>query len=266
MISTRSLQYFSAINLVFTAISLIHYAFLYYSNFHFTIVFLTFVAKNTILLNGVQYAIKDKPYIQNPEIEREKEFDLSNFLVSAALESVTFKLAIFSPDTNIIYSIIFFIPQSFLFELVFDLFHYSSHRLMHTIPYLYKHIHSKHHEDNMIDEYSTFNHSFPDLLLTNILPILATFYIVRLSVFTGIMIFWYKTMVEISGHSGKDTSSSFSQCIYLPKLLGIELYPRNHLLHHVKPNVNFSKRFSIWDKLFCTFRPTDVSNYDKHLQ
>jgi sterol desaturase/sphingolipid hydroxylase (fatty acid hydroxylase superfamily) len=45
----------------------------------------------------------------------------------------------------------------------------------------------------------------------------------------------------------------------LPKSLSIELYSRDHLLHHTKPNTNFSKRFSIWDKLFFTYKENDRS-------
>jgi sterol desaturase/sphingolipid hydroxylase (fatty acid hydroxylase superfamily) len=256
MISIKSLQYFASINSVFTLLTLFHYMFLYYSNFHFTMVVLSFVAKNTIILTGLQYILKDKPYIQEPQT-RENHFSLSNFLVSSAMEATTFQLAIFRPETQILHNIILFIPESFFFELVFDFFHYTTHRLMHTVPFLYSRVHRKHHEESIIDEYTTFNHSLQDLLITNFFPMLATFYIIRVSHFTAIMLFWYKMTVEISGHSGKETTSSFIQCIYLPKSLGIDLYSRDHLLHHTKPSVNFSKRFSIWDKLFFTYKQND---------
>jgi sterol desaturase/sphingolipid hydroxylase (fatty acid hydroxylase superfamily) len=126
---------------------------------------------------------------------------------------------------------------------------------MHSYPFLYQTIHKQHHDEHaLINEYTTFNHSIPDLLISNVLPMLATFYLVRVSQFTAILLFWYKTTIEISGHTGKDVSSSFIQCIYLPKLFKIELYSKNHLYHHVNTTKNFSKRFSIWDKIFGTFK------------
>jgi sterol desaturase/sphingolipid hydroxylase (fatty acid hydroxylase superfamily) len=65
---------------------------------------------------------------------------------------------------------------------------------------------------------------------------------------------WYKTMQEIAGHSGKKLKgSSFIPCIWLPRAFGIELYSQDHELHHKLPAWNFSKRFSLWDKVFGTF-------------
>lgn len=65
----------------------------------------------------------------------------------------------------------------------------------------------------------------------------------------------FKSFVEISGHSGKKIfpSGSFSQFIWLPKMFDITLYTEDHNLHHDKSDCNFSKRFSIWDKLFGTY-------------
>ena len=47
-------------------------------------------------------------------------------------------------------------------------------------------------------------------------------------------------------------TSSFPQCIWLPRLFNIELYTEDHDLHHSRNNCNYSKRFSLWDKIFKT--------------
>lgn len=62
--------------------------------------------------------------------------------------------------------------------------------------------------------------------------------------------------IEISGHIGKrmHPTSSFSQFIWLPKFFNIELYTEDHDLHHSHNNCNYSKRFSLWDKVFGTHK------------
>ena len=70
------------------------------------------------------------------------------------------------------------------------------------------------------------------------------------------LIITYKLFIEISGHIGKKIypTSCFSQFMWLPKLLEIELYTEDHDLHHSMNNCNYSKRFSFWDKLFGTYK------------
>jgi sterol desaturase/sphingolipid hydroxylase (fatty acid hydroxylase superfamily) len=120
-------------------------------------------------------------------------------------------------------------------------------------PLFYKYVHYQHHTAYLINANTTYNHTLPDLIITNFLPIVATSAILPVSQYTLTTIFWYKAILEVSGHTGKDTSSSFIQCIYLPRLLGIPLYSRDHNKHHIQPKVNFSKRFCIWDKIFGTY-------------
>jgi len=147
-----------------------------------------------------------------------------------------------------------FIPRTFIFELLFDFFHYWTHRFGHSHPLIYNYVHKLHHSDSLVNAYNTFHHTLADIILTNAVPILLAAYLFPLPRFTLTLFFWFKTIVEVSGHTGKDTTSSFLQFIYLPRTLGIELYSRDHGLHHYNPNVNFSKRFSIWDKVFGTFK------------
>lgn len=65
----------------------------------------------------------------------------------------------------------------------------------------------------------------------------------------------YKNFIEISGHSGKILypTTSFPQFMWLPKWLNIELYCEDHDNHHFINNCNYSKRFSLWDKVFNTY-------------
>ena len=161
-------------------------------------------------------------------------------------------------ETFISTDIMYFIPISFLFELYFDLFHYISHRSLHS-KYLYKHIHKKHHKFKHTIPILTFYQDPIDIIVTNVFPVMLTLSVIptRMSYFQFNMIVIYKTYGEICGHLSKKwyPTGSFCQFIWLPKLLNIELYTEEHDLHHSLNNCNFSKRFSLWDKLFGTFSP-----------
>jgi sterol desaturase/sphingolipid hydroxylase (fatty acid hydroxylase superfamily) len=155
----------------------------------------------------------------------------------------------------------YFISHSFLFEVIFDLFHYTAHRLMHTYPLLYKYTHKTHHYYSKPTILTTFHESIGEHLLSNALPtifsiqLMHTILGIRVSQQQFCCIAVYKTYIEVSGHCGKDLGnvSSFPQCIWLPKLLGIQLFSTDHDHHHAIGNANFSKRFSLWDKVFGTY-------------
>ncbi len=152
------------------------------------------------------------------------------------------------------YELLTFLPRSFAFELVFDFGHYMTHRIAHSIPWIYQSIHKEHHQDILISPLTTYHQNAVDLLFTNTLPLLLASTFIPTSTFFICVMMWYKTILEVGGHLGKVTkANSFPQCIWLPRLLKIELKSEEHNLHHRNPMRNFSKRFSIWDKAFGTF-------------
>jgi len=92
------------------------------------------------------------------------------------------------------------------------------------------------------------------LILLECIPTLISSYIMKFNSFEIQLVLVYKSFIEISGHSGKDIKSgSFPICIWLPKLFNIELFTKQHDLHHSKFFYNYSKRFSLWDKVFGTY-------------
>jgi sterol desaturase/sphingolipid hydroxylase (fatty acid hydroxylase superfamily) len=157
--------------------------------------------------------------------------------------------------------IVYFIPISFLYEIIFDFFHYWTHRFVHAYPKLYQKTHKLHHKHISLIPIITFMQDPIDLLITNLIPTILTICIlqqanINISMFTYVWILMYKSYIEIAGHSGiqHTKSCSFPQFIWLPKLLNIELYAHDHQQHHIHPSSNFSKRFSLWDKIFGTWR------------
>lgn len=151
-----------------------------------------------------------------------------------------------------------FIAKSFLFEVMFDFFHYWMHRICHSSRYLYIAVHKTHHRNTVPYVLTTFDHNIFDLALTNMMPFLAATYFISFGPkWHQMEIQWllvYKTYVEMAGHSGLQLKGvSFPQFPWLQWWLNAGLSIRDHDMHHRYPTVNFSKRFKIFDKLFSTY-------------
>ena len=205
----------------------------------------------------VQYITSHKENMSSkPKIKESFFLEYHYHLIRATIiESITFKFIKFNNEFNY-KELIFFIPFSFLFEIIFDFFHYTTHRLLHENKKLYR-LHKFHHKYAHPQIINTFSHSPLDLIITNSIPSLLTFAIIpKVSASTLHLLLVYKTCTELNGHTGKHSNNtgSFPQFIWLPKFLKIQLYTENHELHHSKGNCNYSKRFSFWDKLFGTYQ------------
>jgi len=176
---------------------------------------------------------------------------------AAGLETITLHFLPTMVDTNIVKTIVLFIPVSFAFEIMYDFFHYWIHRSMHIMhdPW-----HKTHHRHVHLKQIIAFYQNIFDLILSNSIPFLVTTQLIHtiypLSHLEIALILNYKIFIEVAGHmacsSGR--SCSFPQCIWLPRLLGIELYADDHALHHSSIGCNYAKRFSLWDKVFGTYK------------
>ena len=230
-------------------------------DFYYIFTFLIYLLKNYGLLYFVTNISKHKELIAPNYLIKENylhEFDV-NVVISTVIEtSTTLLITVYYPfnKTNLITDIVYFIPTSFLFEIIFDLFHYIGHYTLHQKS-LYKYFHKKHHTYTHPSAIVTFYQDPVDIIVTNSVPFILTLSIVpKVSLFQYTAFIIYKTYGEICGHIGKKChpTSSFCQFIWLPKILQIELYGEEHDLHHALNNCNYSKRFSIWDKIFGTFK------------
>jgi lathosterol oxidase len=230
-----------------------------------------FLVRNIIMERGVNIVLADKKFIGNIDrtnINKDILKIIPYYLSSTLVETLTHKfISVYYAfdENNIIRDLIYFIPVSFVFELVFDLFHYIAHRLEHSNAILYRHFHKIHHTYSNPTTLVTYHHHPIDLLISNSIPQIITMYVMnkilltnKISLYIYNMMIIYKIFIEISGHSGKIiNSSSFPQCIWLPKILGIGLRTEDHDNHHRLNNCNYSKRFKLWDIVFGTYKKTE---------
>ena len=240
-------------------ISMLQYNYIRHVSHHFLYVFIALIIRNYLLLSFIHLGTRGKPNISDHNHFDTFRYEFHYYVASStAIEAITH--IIVRPTTVMSYSLftdlVYFIPISFYFEIIFDLFHYIFHRLLHH-KYLYKYIHKTHHTFDHPTAIITFYQDPIDLLLTNSIPTVFTLAILpQISYVQFTLIMTYKVFIEISGHIGKKMypTSCFSQCIWLPRSLEIELYTEDHDLHHTMNNCNYGKRFSLYDKLFGTYK------------
>lgn len=252
MVSLLSLKNYVLINGTLVSVTF----FMYYLIVHYQCVYVALLFRNYFLLYFIDYNVRDKPYIKEKHKEL-NEIELhENILKITGIETLSFHLL---DAANGDFNFILFIPSSFVFEVIFDFFHYWIHRGFHTFPLLYK-IHKKHHQHYNLTTIVTFDQSLLEFILAVSLPEMIAFFLFqslffKLNRIQLLMMLNYKTFSEMAGHSGKHTNScGFVQFIWLPRFFKIELITEDHDLHHTMLSCNFAKRFKLWDKVFDTYK------------
>lgn len=274
MLSQNSIVNFILINSYLMFLSTLQHFLFQYANvemsnefYIFGIIYLFLMMKNILMERQLNYALSEKKYIDEDVHLRNNKIDyvklswlfvelifIETFFYIFAMKNYDFK------QTNYFNDIIYFVPISFIYEIVFDFFHYFTHRIEHSNKYLYQNIHKTHHTFSHPTTVITYYHHPIDIIFTNVIPQILTLCIIpKISIFTFNIILTYKTFIELSGHSGKlINSTSFVQFVWLPKLFGIELHTEDHDAHHKFNNCNYSKRFKLWDLIFHTYKSNNT--------
>lgn len=267
MISKSSFLNFLYINLFFYSYGFLEYTIYYSFAYKLFVLFFICTFQNYFLYTLLDYNTKKYDYIYfHKRIESLYDYK-ENFIKISLLDTISLYFLLNNSGffyenidyNDFLYDILYFIPKSFLFEIIFDLFHYITHRIEHKTRFFSHKIHHQHHTPTLV---STFNHHILDLICTNVIPFYLTSYIctqllqIRISTYILFILYISKIYIELCGHSGKNITKtgSFVQCIWLPRFLGIDLYTTDHTNHHYYNNCNYSKRFSLWDRVFGTIR------------
>jgi len=138
--------------------------------------------------------------------------------------------------------------QVFFAMFVIDIWQYTLHRLFHTVPYLYRNIHSWHHRLYVPFAYGAlYNHPLEGFLL-DLLGSVVAMEAARMTVRQSILLFGLATAKTIHDHSG--WSLPFDPMQFL--------FKNNadyHDIHHQAIGIknNFSQPFFVhWDKFLGT--------------
>jgi len=163
---------------------------------------------------------------------------------------------------NCLNTFLLFIPVSFIVEIIFDFFHYWTHRIAHEVPFIYKYVHKTHHANIKLTPIVALYQDPIDYVLTNCIPFTLSLLIVqnlfryKFNLLMYSLLIAYKDFVEIAGHASIPNPKlyGFPQFIWLPIYFNIHIVQPDHDNHHKYGLCNYSKRFTLWDKVFGTYK------------
>lgn len=147
------------------------------------------LSKNYLILGLNKFYASWFPWIAEDKREQPKSDFFGEFHVymwaAAVVETLTaaFIIAVLPfgslPKTYIEYAVsyLLFFPIMFLWEVIFDFFHYWAHRMSHD-GFLYKNFHKIHHKYHFPTGIITFYQDPVDLVLSNSIPTTVAFWIV----------------------------------------------------------------------------------------
>jgi len=236
MISLKSAKTFIYLNSFLVGLSI----FLHHLNFYNAFV------RNLLITLFIGYGTRHKQPVHPHQKQQYTLNDYLYFFSTSVIQCLTEQIIPTVELSN------YFLIRLFCFEIVLDFFHYCFHRFLHNY---FKCFHRVHHHYPYPQLLNTFYHHPLDLIIIESIPTLIAFYLFAFSPFQTQLVLVYKDFIEISGHSGKRVapSSCFPLCVWLPRVLGIELYTEDHDLHHSTGGCNYAKRFRLWDRIFGTF-------------
>ena len=237
--------------------------FILMSLFQYPILFiLGIISMHIMVYYLVWSSVSTKPVLT--EIKNQYQLnllDIRYIIIWAIIEGISYQFVNLQKNDNIWYNIVTFIPVTFLCEIVYDLVFYLHHYISHKNKAIYRLLHKTHHQHHNNINIISLYYTDPIDIIINAIYIIIITYLVPIYELQFFIWIFHKLVVELAGHSGTDDNHScFSQFIFIPRLLDIDLNKADHFLHHLSSTYNYSKRFSLWDKVFGTYQPYKTKN------
>lgn len=151
---------------------------------------------------------------------------------------------IFSPKIT-------YVVSGITYLLLWDFFQYWAHRLMH-VPSIFKLLHSFHHDVHMTVLNSYRHHPLEIIALNFVLNLPVAMFISVVYPQVSLPIFWtVMACFALFLHADFEVPR-------IPILSSLMMLPNHHRVHHSLAskdfNKNFGQYFTIWDRLFGTYR------------
>ena len=139
--------------------------------------------------------------------------------------------------------------------LIYDLLFFLGHNLLHRVPFLYRHVHSKHHKMPTVRAGDSVRHSFMDGMWDVICAVVAL-NILKAHAFSRLVFNAVAIYLIVEAHAG----INFPWMIHNIVPFNIFAGPVAHDLHHQGGSRNFQKFFTYLDSFFGT-RLTNPNAY-----
>lgn len=147
--------------------------------------------------------------------------------------------------------------QFLLYVVLFDIYFYFLHRLMHT-DFFYKVLHKYHHITVSPDPITAFSfHPVEGLITGSFILIMA--YCFDLHAYSITIVGVFATLNSVMLHSGHEI---FPSWWYRGRFSKYYISPTYHDRHHQLYRLNLGAFTNIWDRIFGTMDPDLISYYD----
>lgn len=151
----------------------------------------------------------------------------------------------YSPNAILFVPLAWRIPVTLL---AFDFLSYVSHRLSHSVPFLWR-FHQVHHNDSILDFTTSFREHFGQTLFTLFMTLLGLFLLNPPGTQFRLYL-WIAFSISLFAHSNLILPR------FLERALGSFLvtpgFHRHHHAHTTKSASHFGAIFTFWDSLFST--------------
>ncbi|XP_043938999.1 cholesterol 25-hydroxylase-like protein [Protopterus annectens] len=144
--------------------------------------------------------------------------------------------------------------------LLFDTFYFFAHLGLHGVPWLYRNVHSLHHEQRKPFALTSQYSNMLEIIFLHCFALIAT-YILDCHPLTEIVFFIVNIWLAIENHCGYNFPWATHRLVPLGMFGGAPF----HDLHHWRLKCNYAPYFTHWDRLFNTLieYTEDKQNFGK---
>ncbi len=142
---------------------------------------------------------------------------------------------------------------------IYDLFHYSIHRVFHKVPVLWK-LHRLHHTDPDVDVSTELKHHPFELVVTVVSAVVVVF-VFGIPPVSIILCSLFAQVVSLISHANIKIAESVDTPIRK-----VFVTPAMHRIHHSawqpETDSNYGVLFSFWDRWFGTYVDKPLAGYE----